>query len=81
MSKEVTFHQIEKTLSKYGFTVRNSKGSHSVFTHSKNGVVVTVPNASGKVRPVFVKNIVRQISNSGIAAADNFERELIGHTK
>jgi predicted RNA binding protein YcfA (HicA-like mRNA interferase family) len=75
MSKAVTFKQLQKTLSGFGFEARPS-GSHVIFRHSKTGVVLTVPNIEGTVRPIYVSNAAHQIANSGIATASTFEARL-----
>jgi predicted RNA binding protein YcfA (HicA-like mRNA interferase family) len=75
MSKPVTFAQLQKTLTGFGFEPEQ-RGSHVLFRHPETGVVLTVPNTERTVRPIYVSSAARQIANSGIATASTFETRL-----
>jgi predicted RNA binding protein YcfA (HicA-like mRNA interferase family) len=75
MSKTVTFKQLRKTLTGFGF-VSEERDGHMIFRHSKTGAVVTVPSTEPTVRPIYVSTAGRQIANSGIAPASTFELRL-----
>ncbi len=75
MSKTVTFKQLKKTLTEFGFEPEES-GGHMIFRHVKTGVVLTVPSTERTVRPIYVSNAGRQIANSGIATTSTFESRL-----
>jgi predicted RNA binding protein YcfA (HicA-like mRNA interferase family) len=80
MSKGVTFEQLKKALNEFGFESQQG-GSHVTFRHLGTGVVVTVPNTQGTVRPIYVSNAAHQIANSGIGTASSFEIKLEKATK
>jgi predicted RNA binding protein YcfA (HicA-like mRNA interferase family) len=71
----VTFDQLQKTLSGFGFEVQQG-GSHVIFRHAKTGVVLSVGNTEPTVRPIYVSTAARQLANAGIATAAAFETRL-----
>jgi hypothetical protein len=75
MYKGVTFKQLQKTLSGFGFIESQAEDNNVLFRHTTTGVVLTVPN-SGTVRPIYVSSAARQLSNSGIATISKFESQL-----
>nr|WP_294524004.1 hypothetical protein [uncultured Rhodopila sp.] len=75
MTQPVTFAQLRDTLTGLGF-VSDPSGGHVIFRHPKTGLVLTAPNAEGKVRPTYVVTAARQIANFGIATEAAFEARL-----
>jgi predicted RNA binding protein YcfA (HicA-like mRNA interferase family) len=76
MSKTVTFKQLRKTPTGFGFE-SEEHGGHVVFRHPKTGVVLTVPSTERTVRPIYVSTAGCQIANSGIATPSTFEFRLV----
>ena len=63
--------------SRYGLGfVSDPSGGHVIFRHPETGLVLTAPNAEGKVRSIYVVTAARQIANVGIASAAAFEARL-----
>jgi len=75
MTKPVTLAQLRDTLTGLGF-VSDPSGGHVIFRHPETGLVLTAPNAEGKVRSIYVITAARQIANVGIASAAAFEARL-----
>jgi predicted RNA binding protein YcfA (HicA-like mRNA interferase family) len=75
MSKDVTFRQLQKALYDFGFE-SVERGSHVIFKHRKTGAVLTVPSNTEVIRPIYVSTAIRQVANSGITTASNFEVKL-----
>jgi hypothetical protein len=75
MAKPVTFGQLRDTLSGLGF-VADPGGGHVISRHPGTGLVLTAPNAEGKVRPIYVVTAARQIANFGIATEAAFAARL-----
>jgi hypothetical protein len=75
MTKAVTFGQLRDTLNGLGF-VADPGGGHVIFRHPETGLVLSVPSAEAKVRPIYVITAARQIANFGIAAESAFEARL-----
>jgi len=71
----VTFQQLEKTLTDFGFTYSTSAG-HAIFRHPVTGSVLTVPNGEQPIRQIYVNTAARQVANSGIATVKAFESRL-----
>jgi predicted RNA binding protein YcfA (HicA-like mRNA interferase family) len=75
MAKPMTSGQLRDTLNGLGF-VADPGGGHVIFRHPETGLILSVPNAEGKVRPIYVVAAARQIANFGIATEAAFAARL-----
>lgn len=80
MSDAVTFHQLQTTLSSFGFEA-TAQGGHVIFRHPETGVVITLPNVERTVRQIYVNTAARQLANAGIAAPPTFLARLLKTAK
>ena len=56
MASEVRFADIRKKLEQHGWTHRQGKGSHHVFTRP-GGPVIVIPVKGAWVKPVYVREV------------------------
>lgn len=56
MASEARFADIRKKLEQYGWTHRQGKGSHHVFTRP-GGPVIVIPVKGAWVKPVYVREV------------------------
>jgi hypothetical protein len=75
MAKPVTSGQLRDTLNGLGF-VADPGGGHVIFRRPGAGLVLSVPNAEGKIRSIYVVTAARQIANFGIATEAAFAARL-----
>lgn len=76
MSKPVTSKQLVETLAALGFELDRQIGSHLLLKHDGTGAVLTLPQSTKPLRPIFVNTAARQVANSGIATVESFNRKL-----
>ncbi|MFN0131845.1 MAG: type II toxin-antitoxin system HicA family toxin [Phycisphaerales bacterium] len=65
MASEVRFAEIRKKLEDHGWTHRQGKGSHHVFSR-KGGPTIVIPVHGNKVKPVYVREVdaaIRALQN------------------
>jgi predicted RNA binding protein YcfA (HicA-like mRNA interferase family) len=75
MTKPVTSGQLRDTLNGLGF-VADPGGGHVIFRHPETGLILSVPNVEGKVRPIYVVTAAHQIAQFGIATEAAFAARL-----
>nr|WP_294511487.1 type II toxin-antitoxin system HicA family toxin [uncultured Rhodopila sp.] len=63
------------TLNGLGF-VADPGGGHVIFRRPGAGLVVSVPNVEGEVRPIYAVTAARQIADFGIATEAAVEARL-----
>lgn len=59
--KDVTFDELERILTHFGFSKRNGDGSHRVFTHPKTRIRPTIPQKN-PVKAVYVRTAIQAIN-------------------
>lgn len=75
MPDSVRTQELAKALKHSGFS-ETRKGSHMVFRHGKTGLIVTLPAKTDKVPQVYLRSILRQLSNYNISHDDDVDKLL-----
>ena len=56
----MTVREVLKLLNKYGWTVKDTRGSHVQLIHPTKTKKVTIPNHKGDIPPGTLNSILRQ---------------------
>ena len=78
MSRRILrMHDIVRVLKALGFQLVRRSGSHLIFKHGTSGLLITLPETDD-VRPVYIRNIERQVARFNIASEEKIHEMLYG---
>ena len=76
MYEHITGRDLIRVLEQMGFVLMKKAGSHALMKHRQKGLVVTIPENPGPLRPSTLQAILTQIQNFNIATRDELATKL-----
>jgi predicted RNA binding protein YcfA (HicA-like mRNA interferase family) len=79
--KPIKTRHLIRVLQQLGFKVIKNKGSHTIFMHPNDGLLISIPEGRDEIPSVYLRSIERQISNYKIISDDKWQKLLYSEAK